>query len=972
MSLALRSWWRPVLTAVLLAAAAIQLGRSLRVPADFSFYYNSPSSVDAGEMLIHGVALPEGGVSWSMPFSSIPDAVLRHHAPAAVSRWTSAGVLAAAGALVFILGCLLHSPLCGSAAACLYAWTVREGLSPERWLFGLALLLVALAAAWRAREPSPGKDLLLGLAVAASLLVLSSFFLYPFLLLAWEWFRGGRSRGAATVDWGRRAAALLLPGLLLLLPWVWMNWRLHGGLTLFEHGRADSNTIAGALGLVRAVRLAASPREAAGIGVDQSVLLWAAGEVLAHPLRTLIAFIQRVLYVFALHPVLLPACAVSAWFCRGQRGVGALALLTAYFIGAHCLMAVGANYIRPLLPLLCVLLACGLARPLSAQPGFPAGRLAAGALALLLAPLLALQVWALGLAAAYPARSVRPFAEALSRSPSDAWLRLQQGRLLLRAGQAEAAARSCAESLALDPRPDAPLDCVIALGEPAAGLLEGGRFPRHELSALDRDIVKASFALLRKDRSAARSAARRLVAEEEAAHAEVYSDDPGPAWLNATFSRERELEAGLRATAFRNLEGRLKGILERWPAPRRPALLGAWRGLLASEPRLAARIDGASVGMLALAWAEAAAEAGRRDEARRVLDEACRWPVEPRALGRAARLYEALGRPERGLSLLARLARRSPSDAAALLDLAEAARRAGRHTQARAALERAGRLRLDCEDIRRAAGFSLREPGRRLAFLRRAGEACALDSAVLLDWAEAAAGGGRRDESLRALAAARRLDLDEGGLLRAARVYRLARAPELEAEALELAAKRSPGQAEALLGWAGRAIEAGRYAQARRVLGRAAGLDAEQSAFASALRNRLRDDERRGGWRARAEESGRKARALQEQGQHARALELLDRLVRESPGAARPLGDRGVLKLLMGRRAEAEADLRAALAAQPDFSSAVLSLGSLLSSTGRREEALRLYDEALARPAAGDAGGRAVLDRIRAERDSLR
>ena len=54
------------------------------------------------------------------------------------------------------------------------------------------------------------------------------------------------------------------------------------------------------------------------------------------------------------------------------------------------------------------------------------------------------------------------------------------------------------------------------------------------------------------------------------------------------------------------------------------------------------------------------------------------------------------------------------------------------------------------------------------------------------------------------------------------------------------------------------------------------------------------------------------------------------------------------------------------------FLPAVLSLGSLCVSTGRRDEAARLYGQALARPACADAGCQELRRRIQAEYDGLR
>lgn len=109
------------------------------------------------------------------------------------------------------------------------------------------------------------------------------------------------------------------------------------------------------------------------------------------------------------------------------------------------------------------------------------------------------------------------------------------------------------------------------------------------------------------------------------------------------------------------------------------------------------------------------------------------------------------------------------------------------------------------------------------------------------------------------------------------------------------------------------------------------------------------------------------ARLYAELGEHGKALTLLDELVRRAPGDATARNDRGVALLLLGRRMEAEAELRRALELDPGRLAAALSLGTLLSSTGRGAQAREVYDRALAAPPSSDVAmrGRLIAERTR-------
>jgi tetratricopeptide (TPR) repeat protein len=89
---------------------------------------------------------------------------------------------------------------------------------------------------------------------------------------------------------------------------------------------------------------------------------------------------------------------------------------------------------------------------------------------------------------------------------------------------------------------------------------------------------------------------------------------------------------------------------------------------------------------------------------------------------------------------------------------------------------------------------------------------------------------------------------------------------------------------------------------------------------------------------------------LQGQGRYAQAREILVRIARDHPAAAKPRSDLGVVDALMGRPARAILDLEAAIKLDDGFLPAYLTLGGLYAGQGRTERAIRTYARALARP----------------------
>ncbi|UPT75765.1 MAG: hypothetical protein M0D55_08885 [Elusimicrobiota bacterium] len=394
--------------------------------------------------------------------------------------------------------------------------------------------------------------------------------------------------------------------------------------------------------------------------------------------------------------------------------------------------------------------------------------------------------------------------------------------------------------------------------------------------------------------------------------------------------------------------------------------------------------------------AELAAELGRRAEAREALASAAR---AARGEDERMQLAFALGRagdPAAALDLLDSLSRRPPPQL--LVERAAFEAEAGRAEAALRTLASAGRVE-DGPHARRA-GFLYARLGRfdeAAAVLDAAGEASADRAALgnlLLAQAEKAAREGRPAEARRLLAskaAARGLDARRAEVLLAGldapppapvpaavpprppprdedaetrrESARLAREGRVEpaAAALEALLRRSPADAAARVELAELRRRQGRAADALAVLeaaakprpapvlaARASALQAlgrrAEAAAALAEAERAAGEDRESlfsvahGWQSLAE--------------YGRADAVLTRLAALAPGSAAPLSDRGLVRHLAGREAEAAADLERAIALEPDFLPPYLTLGALRSAQGRAADAARLYDAALARPSA--------------------
>lgn len=471
---------RPLLAALLVAALGIGVwgrvvwpARHAASPADVS---EAAEYAERGEALLHRYNPFSYGLSQNLPSASLLAARLfAHHSdPAAWASWI---VLFQAGAIlgVLALGRILASWGCALLAGALLVLVpgaLPGAIGYPQNVYSLLLLLVAGLLVWRAQAPSPRRSLVLALAIGASLLFRSPLAFLPPLLAGYDWLAG------------RRSWVLLFVPYAFLIPWVWMNWAVHGRFIPLEYQRADHEIITAAVGVSRsgagnAELLLDRPVDTLRTG---AVLRWAAGRVLRHPGEYLGGYLRRLRYFFLLHPLLWALAAAAVWRFRGRDDVRQLALLACCFAAAHLFLAATMRYFEPLWPLLVALTALALARPFglgAERREGPGLRLAHGVLFGGLAACLLLSASTVSALAAFASAarggsldSPAALERALAEDPADSWLLAQRGERRLLAGDLPGAAADLERSLAQPPyRPDLELELAwtrSALGDPGA------------------------------------------------------------------------------------------------------------------------------------------------------------------------------------------------------------------------------------------------------------------------------------------------------------------------------------------------------------------------------------------------------------------------------------------------------------------------------------------------------------------------
>jgi tetratricopeptide (TPR) repeat protein len=452
--------------------------------------------VHQGEGFIHGAPTPY--TSYRMPLSGIAMGLYYFHAAKILQPVLLFLTRISVPLLVFELGTLLGAgagPAALGVALAAALVPMRAAIFTEELFYQAALLLSAAVLAWRAQAPSLKRSAVLGLTVGLSMLIRSPLALFTPCLVLFELFE----RRAATAK-GRIADALvlILTPWLAVTPWAYVNWRMLGRFVPLEFHRADSNLVAGVLGKIYTVNFDA-PR-LAEYPTDTGLLRWAAGQVLRRPGLYAWSFLGRLGYALSLHPLLCGFAVLAVCVCRRNRAQRHIAVLTVYYLTAHCFLAVGTRYFDPLWPIVAAMVAAGIAA--SAQPKERAPRHGPWIARTALSALTATGILALGFVAAYPARlSGGPgrLDSAVAGNPGDPWPRYFRARSAIEDGRAARAEPDLAAAAAL--RPDyftfdfAHVLALAALGRASEADLErlGGNYS----DVVDPRFQKRQILLLR-------------------------------------------------------------------------------------------------------------------------------------------------------------------------------------------------------------------------------------------------------------------------------------------------------------------------------------------------------------------------------------------------------------------------------------------------------------------------------------------
>jgi Tfp pilus assembly protein PilF len=98
-----------------------------------------------------------------------------------------------------------------------------------------------------------------------------------------------------------------------------------------------------------------------------------------------------------------------------------------------------------------------------------------------------------------------------------------------------------------------------------------------------------------------------------------------------------------------------------------------------------------------------------------------------------------------------------------------------------------------------------------------------------------------------------------------------------------------------------------------------------------------------------AREDFQRAVALLKEGDHVRAIELLEKVIQRSPGVTAPYFNLALAYERAGKPEKAEAQLKTALGLVPDHPAVCNQYGLLCRKAGRFDEAREMYQKALAR-----------------------
>jgi len=182
-------------------------------------------------------------------------------------------------------------------------------------------------------------DFLTGFSLAITLFVRSPMFLFPIILIIYDFYYFKKSFSF------KKTLILLFSSYVFLVPWVYLIWVLTGKIVLFEYRRPDVNIIAGALGMIETVE--GDIYRLVNISPEDSIIRWAIIYILNHPFDYFLSFLNRIFFFVKLNSIFIILTFISFFMYKKNNLFKLILLYILYFVSIHCLMPVEKRYFIP-------------------------------------------------------------------------------------------------------------------------------------------------------------------------------------------------------------------------------------------------------------------------------------------------------------------------------------------------------------------------------------------------------------------------------------------------------------------------------------------------------------------------------------------------------------------------------------------------------------------------------------------------
>lgn len=1007
-----------VLPALLATLAACVLF-SVTVNGRFVFDYGDRLfcwDANSGEALLHGLPSSiEEANWWHMPAGETLNALLCNHAPAGASISVAMLLAALYPLLVFGLGLQLFSPAAGLLAA-LASLGIISIIPDETVILqhGLLVMCVAIVAAWRAEKPDSRRTCILAAVIGLSLLTRSQLFLFLPLWLLLESL--SRPPGKRLESWRLFAVCALLL-FVFVAPWALLHVRNSGVFNPFEWGWPrptqevkpmaqyeeafafdDGSRTTSSAYYWAATRALSHPVEYGSAiirrclhSVRLSPFLWTLGLLAAWDLRrsaparavaalALYLLVMENLIVMAraqatiIWPLLaaLIAAAVFTRLAKKEPTSLPLKLAAVVLVPFAALASYATAQVLRYPRRAAVSPQAAFDRAISEHPKDPALRSLRGRELLRHGkPAQALEDLASALSLQPTKRRELDFAVALGlrggpaqglidsihldRVPAplnDIWVRVTALKLLgslNRGDRSQAVAAAAAGQLSIPGRTAAPIEGAPGETELYTMLKSCGRLPEYwpplrRLELFDRlqalgppdpwfQLYAAQTAHQAGRPARAREIAKDILASSESPSAlrQRSSELLAAIGIDAAAGAVR---SGKRASALKLLtEAQAQG--PNAPDQLRMALMYQELKEFSSAAPLFDKLIMASPRDLQLhiSAAAAAVQMGNRSGAFLLLGKAEALGPDAEVMRQMATLYKELKEYASALRLLDMILKTSPQNRSLRIEAADVAAQAGERAPALKHLAEAEALGPNVEERQRMALLyqALKEYHEARRLFAGLLQAAPRNYLLHIEAAAAATQAGERGEALKLLAEAAALRPDAEARRRMALLYRELKEYGAAGRLLDELMKGEPRNARLRVEAATVAADAGKRAETLALLAEAARLkpDAELRHQMALLHQRFQE--------------------------YAAAVRLLGELARADDADARILNDLGLCQYLNGAIPASIETLERALRRNPQLAEAYLTLGAIYMAQKRAEQALTVFDSALAAKAGKDS-----------------